>query len=36
MLALKTGEIEGIEAAPKTLLDKHANGVGWANIWKGL
>jgi hypothetical protein len=36
MLALKTGEFEGIGAAPKTLLDEREKGVGWANIWKGL
>jgi hypothetical protein len=36
MLALKTGELEGIDAAPETLLDERANGVGWGVIWKGL
>jgi hypothetical protein len=36
MLALKTGEIEGIEADPESLLSERSNGVGWGNIWKGL
>ena len=36
MLALKTGEIEGIEADPDFLLTERANGVGWGNIWKDL
>ena len=36
MLALKTGEIEGIEADPESLLAERTNGVGWGNIWKGL
>jgi len=35
-LALKTGELEGIEAAPESLLAERENGVGWGNIWKGL
>jgi len=36
MLALKTGEIEGIEADPDSLLTDRSNGVGWGNIWKNL
>lgn len=36
MLALKTGEIEGIDSDPEALLTERANGVGWGNIWKGL
>jgi len=36
MLALKTGEIEGIGADPEILLDERANGLGWGVIWKGL
>ena len=36
MLALKTGEIEGIDADPASLLTERSNGVGWGNIWKGL
>jgi hypothetical protein len=36
MLALKTGEIEGIEVDPESLLAERSNGVGWGNIWKGL
>ena len=36
ILVLKTGEIEGIEATPKTLLDECGNSVGWGNTWKGL
>lgn len=36
MLALKTGELEGIDADPEALLAERANGVGWGNIWKGL
>ena len=36
MLALKTGELEGIEADPETLLAERSNGVGWGNIWKDL
>lgn len=36
MLALKTSEIEGIEADPEILLAERANGIGWGNIWKDL
>jgi hypothetical protein len=36
MLALKTGELEGIETDPESLLDERASGVGWGNIWKNL
>ena len=36
MLALKTGEIEGIGTDPESLLTERANGVGWGNIWKNL
>jgi len=36
MLALKTGEIEGIGADPDSLLTDRSNGVGWGNIWKNL
>lgn len=36
MLALKTGEIEGIEADPESLLSERAKGVGWGVIWKDL
>jgi len=36
MLALKTGEIEGIETDPESLLTNRSNGVGWGNIWKNL
>ncbi len=36
MLALKTGEIDGVESDPESLLTERANGVGWGNIWKGL
>ena len=36
MLALKTGEIEGVGTDPGTLLEERANGVGWGVIWQGL
>ena len=36
MLALKTSEIEGIDADAESLLDERANGIGWGNIWKDL
>jgi hypothetical protein len=36
MLALKTSEIEGVQADPESLLTERANGVGWGNIWKNL
>jgi hypothetical protein len=36
MLALKTGEIEGIDTDADTLLFERGNGVGWGNIWKRL
>jgi hypothetical protein len=36
ILALKTSELEGIEADPESLLAERANGVGWGNIWKDL
>ncbi|MGB7876357.1 MAG: hypothetical protein WBL25_18400 [Anaerolineales bacterium] len=36
MLALKTGEIEGIGTDPESLLTERANGIGWGVIWKDL
>ena len=36
MLAIKTSQIEGIEANPETLLTERSNGVGWGNIWKNM
>lgn len=36
MLALKTSELEGIEADPDSILAERANGVGWGNIWKNM
>ena len=36
MLALKTSELDGIDADPDFLLAERANGIGWGNIWKDL
>jgi len=36
MLALKTSQIDGIDATPETLLTERSNGVGWGNIWKNI
>ena len=36
MLALKTSQIEGLEANADTLLSERANGIGWGVIWKEL
>ena len=36
MLALKTSQIDGIDATPEALLTERSNGVGWGNIWKSI
>ena len=36
MLALKTSELNGVDADPETLLAERANGNGWGQIWQGL
>lgn len=36
MLALKTSQLEGIDASPDELLAGRAEGQGWGQIWKEL
>jgi hypothetical protein len=36
MLALKTSELNGVDADAEILLAERANGQGWGQIWQGL
>ncbi len=36
MLALKTSQLEGVEASPDELLANRAEGEGWGQIWKRM
>lgn len=36
MLALKTSQIEGIDAGPDTLLADRGEGISWGHIWQNL